>query len=424
MKLVAPNGPLNGVVQLPVSKSIANRLLIISDLAAEQVMLNLFQHLGSQTLKQVQGDVLESLPEDIRVLNAALSSNSSEINIGMAGTAMRFLTACYSVQEKKTVLLTGDARMKQRPIAELVDALTTLGAEIEYLEDVGFPPLLIKGKRLEGGEVEISASVSSQFVSALMMIAPRMKNGLTISLDGKILSRPYIELTAVCMRQCGIDVLIDGNAIKIPAGEYQLPHVEVETDWSAASYFYALAAAKPNSKLLLKGLKLNSPQGDSILADWFDKMGVSSVQVESGVEVSSSNKIDFPSELDFTANPDLAQTFAFLSATLGKELKLTGLDNLRLKETDRVAALKTELEKLGANVSIDENTMFVSGSVSVREARIKTYNDHRMAMAAVVLIVGAYGNTPVVEIENMPVVVKSFPTFWQQLQNLGFTITE
>jgi 3-phosphoshikimate 1-carboxyvinyltransferase len=401
MKLVAPNGPLNGVVQLPVSKSIANRFQIIAALSGEENVLG------------------ESISEDVKVLRNALNSDSSEINIGMAGTAMRFLTAYYSVQEKKTVLVTGDARMKQRPIGELVDALTTLGADIEYLEDEGFPPLLIKGKRLEGGEVEISASVSSQFVSALMMIAPRMKNGLTISLYGKILSIPYMELTAVCMGQCGIDVLIDGNTIKISAGEYQLPQVEVETDWSAASYFYVLAGAKPNSKLLLKGLKLNSSQGDSILADWFEKMGVSSVQKESGVEISSSVELDFPKELDFTANPDLAQTFAFLSATLGKELKLTGLDNLRLKETDRMVALKTELEKLGVNVLVDENTMFVSGPVSVHEVRIKTYNDHRTAMsAAVVSFVSE------LEIENPEVVAKSFPTFWIQLRHIGFTITE
>jgi len=401
MKLVEPNGSLNGVIELPVSKSIANRFQIIAALAEEEISLG------------------ESIPEDVKVLRIALNSDSQEINIGMAGTAMRFLTAYYSVQGKKTVLLTGDERMKQRPIAELVGALTTLGADIEYLEEEGFPPLLIKEKSTEGGCVEISASVSSQFVSALMMIGPRMKSGLTISLEGKVLSRPYIELTAECMRQCGIDVLIDENTIRIPAGEYQLPNLEVETDWSAASYFYALAAVKPNSKLLLKGLTLDSSQGDSILAKWFAEMGVSSVQKENGVAVSSASKLEFPSELDFTANPDLAQTFAFLSVTLGKELKLTGLDNLRLKETDRVAALKTELEKLGANVLVDENTMSISGSVSVHEVRIKTYNDHRMAMSA-----GLVSAASEVEIENPEVVTKSFPTFWTQLRNIGFTITE
>jgi 3-phosphoshikimate 1-carboxyvinyltransferase len=401
MKLVAPNGPLNGVVQLPISKSIANRFQIIAALAEEGISLG------------------ESIPEDVKVLRNALNSDSSEINIGMAGTAMRFLTAYYSVQENKTVLLTGDERMKQRPIAELVDVLTTLGADIEYIQQEGFPPLLIKGKSPKGGEGEISASVSSQFVSALMMIAPKMKNGLTVSLDGKILSRPYIELTVDCMRQCGIDVLIDENTIRIPAGEYHLPNLEVETDWSAASYFYALAAVKSSSKLLLKGLKLDSPQGDCILADWFQEMGITSVQKENGVEVSSSAEVNFPEELDFTANPDLAQTFAFLAATLGKKLKLTGLDNLRLKETDRVAALKTELEKLGVNVLVDENTMFVSGSVTVEEVQVKTYNDHRMAMsAAVVSFVSE------VEIENPEIVTKSFPTFWTQLQHIGFTITE
>jgi len=401
MKLVAPNGPLNGVVQLPISKSIANRLQIISALADEEISLG------------------ESIPEDVKVLRNALNSDSSEINIGMAGTAMRFLTAYYSVQEGKEVVLTGDERMKQRPIGELVEVLRLLGADIHYVEKAGFPPLKIKGRKLKGGEVEMSASVSSQFVSALMMIAPRMKNGLTISLDGKILSRPYIELTADYMRQCGIDLLINENTIRIPAGAYQLPNMEVESDWSAASYFYALAAARPNSKLLLKGLKLDSSQGDSIQADWFKKMGVSSVQKESGVEISSSEEIDYPEELDFIDNPDLAQTFAFLSATLGKELKITGLDNLRLKETDRVAALKTELEKLGAYVLVDENTMCISGSVSIYEVIIKTYNDHRMAMSAAVM-----SAVSEMEIENSAVVIKSFPTFWSELRHIGFTITE
>ena len=401
MKLIAPKGSFSGQIQLPISKSIANRLQIIEALAEEEISLG------------------ESIPEDVKVLYNALNSDSSEINIGMAGTAMRFLTAYYAVQEKKAVGLTGDKRMKQRPIAELVDALTTLGADIEYLEEEGFPPILIKGKSMEGGRVEISASVSSQFVSALMMIAPRMKSGLTISLEGRVLSRPYIELTAACMRQCGIDSKLDNNTIKIPAGYYQIPKLRLETDWSAASYFYALAAVKPNSKLLLKGLKLDSSQGDSILADWFQEMGVSSAQKESGVEISSSEELNFPIKLDFTANPDLAQTFAFLSVTLGKELKLTGLDNLRLKETDRVAAIKTELEKLGANVLVDENSMSISGSVSVNEVRIKTYNDHRMAMSPVMVSVAS-----VLEIENPEVVTKSFPTFWTQLRQIGFTITE
>lgn len=389
MKLVGKDGPFNGEVELPVSKSIANRYLIISALAGRQF------------------DLPESLPEDVLILQEALSSNLSEVNIGMAGTAMRFLTAYYSVQEGRTIVLTGAERMKQRPIAELVDALRKLRAEIEYLENEAFPPLKITGKKLKGGDVEIPASISSQFISALMMIGPTMENGLQIHLKGKVLSRPYIELTADCMRKCGIEVEFDGNSISIPPSEYQLPKVEIESDWTSASYFYALAAARPNSKLLLKGLKIDSSQGDSILMDWFGKMGVISTQEENGVEISSSEKINFPTELDFTAHPDLAQTFAFLAAALGKSLKLTGLDNLRLKETDRIAALKTELKKLGMSVLVEGNTMNVSGSVSVEKAIIKTYNDHRMAMAASVL-----STVLQIEIENPDVVAKSFPDFW------------
>ncbi|MCF8275986.1 MAG: 3-phosphoshikimate 1-carboxyvinyltransferase [Flavobacteriales bacterium] len=397
MKLLVPNGPLTGEVELPISKSIANRYQIIAALAGKDVKLP------------------NSLPEDVKVLRDALSSNSDKINIGMAGTAMRFLTAYYSAQEGKSVVLTGDERMKQRPISELVTVLRELGSVIDYVENDGFPPLKIVGKKLKGGKVEISASVSSQFVSALMMIAPRMKDGLTILLDGKVLSRPYIELTADCMRQSGIEVQFQGNTVDIAAGNYQISNLDVEADWSAASYFYALAAARPNSKFLLKGLKLNSSQGDSILKEWFLGMGVTSVQKENGVEISSIEVVDFPKSIDFTHNPDLAQTFAFLAVTLGKSLALTGLDNLRFKETDRLKALKWELKKLGVYVAIRGDSLTVSGSISAETAVINTYNDHRMAMSAAVL-----STVMRTEIENPEVVEKSFPTFWSELQNIGF----
>ncbi|MCB9192520.1 MAG: 3-phosphoshikimate 1-carboxyvinyltransferase [Flavobacteriales bacterium] len=389
MKLYLPSGPLVGEIDLPISKSIANRYVIISALAGSKLSLS------------------EDLPEDVRILQEALNSDSSEINIGMAGTAMRFLTAFYAVQEGKTVVLTGAERMKQRPIAELVDALRNLDAEIEYVENEGFPPLKIAGKKLKGGEVDIPASVSSQFVSALMMIGPMMENGLQIHLKGKVLSRPYIELTADCMRNCGVGVTLDENLISIPVGTYKVANSNIESDWTAASYFYALAAVRPNSKFLLKELKLNSPQGDSILANWFERMGVSSLQKENGVEITSSEALDFSEELDFINHPDLAQTFAFLAVTLGKSLRLSGLDNLRLKETDRVLALKSELEKLGISVLLEGNSMNVSGSISVKEVTLKTYNDHRMAMAASVL-----STVIATEIEDPDVVTKSFPGFW------------
>jgi len=394
MKLHLPSGPLVGEIDLPISKSIANRYLIISALAE-----------NSPPEKEGLGEV--NTPEDVRILQEALNSDSSEINIGMAGTAMRFLTAFYAVQEGKTVVLTGAERMKQRPIAELVEALRSVGADIDYLENDGFPPLKVKGKKTSGGKVEISASVSSQFVSALMMIGPTMEHALQIHLTGKVLSKPYIELTADCMRNSGAEVKLDGNSIFIQPSAYKSTDVNIEADWTSASYFYALAATRPNSKLLLKDLNLNSSQGDSILAEWFNEIGVVSKQKKNGVEITSSEVLDFPEELDFTNHPDLAQTFAFLTVTLSKPLRLVGLDNLRLKETDRVTALKTELEKLCVSVSVEGNSMNISGAISVKKVAVKTYNDHRMAMSAAVLS----ASIPV-EIETPDVVAKSFPGFW------------
>lgn len=392
MRLHLPPGPLSGEIDLPISKSIANRYLILAALAGQEFSL------------------ADNLPEDVEILHSALNSDSSEINVGMAGTAMRFLTAFYAVQDGKTVVLTGADRMKQRPIGMLVDTLNELGAEIEYLEENGFPPLKITGKKLSGGEVNVSASVSSQFISALMMIGPMMEEGLRINQEGRVLSRPYIELTADCMRECGGEVSINENVISIESSSYKIPELTIESDWSAASYFYALAAARPNSKFLLQGLKLDSTQGDSILADWFTKIGVTSIQKEKGVEIESGNEIRLPQEIDFTNNPDLAQTFSFLTITLGQSLKLTGLDNLRLKETNRVEALKTEIEKLGASAIVDGNSINVSGSVTVEKAFINTYNDHRMAMS------GALLSTLVpTEIENPDVVTKSFPGFWRTI---------
>lgn len=401
MKLVAPSTPLIGEVELPVSKSIANRFQIIAALAGENISFP------------------DSVPEDVITLRNALTATTTEVNVGMAGTAMRFLTAYFSIVEERQVLLVGNSRMYKRPIEDLVEALQLLGADISYLEEYGFPPLHIKGKKLLGGTINMSASVSSQFVSALMMIACKMKNGLTILLNGKVLSRPYIELTASCMRQCGIDVHFEGNTIRIPSGEYKIPMLHMEADWSSASYFYSLICANPKSKLLLKGLNLNSVQGDSIISEWFQPLGVSSSQKENGIEISSSGVIDFPLEMDFKNNPDLAQTFAFLAATLGKELKLTGLDNLRLKETDRIAALRTELEKLGMEITFSENSLQIKGSISKDSVEIKTYNDHRMAMSASVLS----SSIAVNEIENHQVVKKSFPNFWNELIQLGFQLT-
>ena len=395
MKLVALKNPVVGEVELPVSKSIANRLLILGALSNTTVNLP------------------KSLPEDVKSLKNGLSSNSDTIDIGMAGTAMRFLTAYFSVQEGQEVILTGDARMKQRPISELVNALRMLGADISYLENDGFPPLKITGKALEGGQVSINGSVSSQFVSALMMIGPYFKNGLKLQINGDVLSMPYIELTADCMRKFRVKVDFSKNGISISAGKYSVENVEIESDWSAASYFYALACAKPGSRIFLRGLRLDSAQGDSILKEWFEPLGVVSTQLENGVEIVSAEIVDFPTEIDFRNYPDLAQTFAFLAAILGKELKLTGLDNLRIKETDRIAALQSELEKLGLEVLVSENTLHLKGTITVEAITIETYNDHRMAMSASVL-----SCVIPTQISNSKVVIKSFPKYWEEVVKL------
>ena len=423
MRLIPSERPFSGEVELPISKSIANRYLIINALSSTSPNpsfpggeLSSKSEIGEiHQLSPLQGGVPRSgvgvsLPEDVQILINALNSNSTEINIAMAGTAMRFLTAFYAIQEGKERLLSGDERMSKRPISDLIDALKELGADISYEGKEGYPPLRIKGNPITGGEVSISGSVSSQYISALMMIGPTMENGLSIKLTGSVLSKSYINLTAKCMANCDVQVAIENNVISIPTTKYQIPALQIEKDWSAASYFYGLACVKPDSKLLLKGLKLNSDQGDSIVAKWFEPLGVSSFQKEKGVEITSSGITDFPSSLDFKNNPDLAQTFAFLAAMLGKKLELTGLDNLRIKETDRVAALKIELEKLGVSVLVNGNALTVSGQISVQEAKVQTYNDHRMAMSAAIL-----STLIPTEIIDPEVVAKSFPNFWAAL---------
>lgn len=396
IKLLKNTDPFEGEVELPISKSIANRKLIISAIAGGSI--------------EIEGE----LPQDAQILQDALRNTNVQIDVGAAGTAMRFLTAYYAIQPGKEITLTGDDRMKQRPIGILVDVLTCLGAQIEYNETNGVPPIKIRGNKLIGGKITVPATVSSQFISALMMVAPTLEKGLEIRLEGNVLSRPYIELTASIMDECGVTVKIEDSFIQIPSSKYSTISNQLETDWSAASYFYALALTRPESKMLLKGLSLSSLQGDSVIVDWFERLGVSSVEKPNGVEINSIGILDFPSELDFTDNPDLAQTFAFLAAVLGKNLKLTGLDNLRFKETDRIAALKTELEKLGLKVAATENSLSLEGRVTVQNPFIHTYNDHRMAMGAAIL-----SGTMDVEIEDPDVVDKSFPGFWRELNNVS-----
>lgn len=386
-------------ISLPASKSISNRALILDALS--------YSPYDIENLADC---------DDTNVLVSALDSNSTTFDIGAAGTTMRFLTAFLS----KTVgewVITGSERMKQRPIKLLVDALNGLGARIEYLENVGYPPLKIVGSALVGGEIHLKGNVSSQYISALMMIAPCMLNGLKIVLEGKIISRPYINMTMQMMDEYGIDVDFLGNVIQIEPQEYQPIPYKVESDWSAASYWYEILSLVGKGGVFLKGLGENSYQGDSKVADLFEQLGVKTSYMEDGVLLSPNGDLTTRMEYDFTDEPDLTQTFAVTCCLKGIPFKFSGLETLKIKETDRIAALINELAKLGYVVyEPAESQLAWDGErcESASPISIATYHDHRMAMA----FAPAALVTPIV-IENPQVVTKSYPGFWGDFEKLS-----
>jgi len=350
------------------------------------------------------------------VLVSALDSNSTTFDIGAAGTTMRFLTAFLS----KTVgewVITGSERMKQRPIKLLVDALNGLGARIEYLENDGYPPLKIVGSALVGGEIHLKGNVSSQYISALMMIAPCMLKGLKIVLECKIISRPYINMTMQMMDEYGIDVDFLGNVIQIEPQEYQPIPYKVESDWSAASYWYEILSLVGKGGVFLKGLGENSYQGDSKVADLFEQLGVKTSYMEDGVLLSPNGELTTRMEYDFTDEPDLTQTFAVTCCLKGIPFKFSGLETLKIKETDRIAALINELAKLGYVVyEPAESQLAWDGDLCepASPISIATYHDHRMAMA----FAPAALVTPII-VENPQVVTKSYPGFWDDFEKLS-----
>ncbi|HZK92847.1 MAG TPA: 3-phosphoshikimate 1-carboxyvinyltransferase, partial [Prolixibacteraceae bacterium] len=326
---------LKGEITLPSSKSISNRILIINSLSYSPYEIN---------------NLSDS--DDTKVMEAVLNANTNHFDIGHAGTAMRFLTAFLSKIAGEWIL-TGSERMRQRPIGILVDALRKLGASIEYTENEGFPSLKILGTSLKGGVLELDGSVSSQYISALLMIAPTITDGLTLKLLNQVTSKPYIELTLHLMKQFGIHHTWNGNEIRIDEQTYNPVKFSVEADWSGASYWYAMAALSDECNLLLKGLRLQSLQGDATQSVWFEKyFGVQSKQEGNDVRMT---KTDIPVlkllELDFIENPDIAQTFAVLAVCQKIPFHFKGLTTLKIKETDRIHALKTELSKFGATLS-------------------------------------------------------------------------
>ena len=395
-----------GTVSLPASKSISARAMIIAALAGQTQLENL------------------SDCDDTQVLRRALRKRTPEIDIHAAGTAMRFGTAFFAVTPGEHVL-TGTARMQQRPIRLLVDALRALGADIEYAGNEGFPPLRIRGRQLEGGEVNIPAHVSSQYISALLLVAPALKRGLTLRLEGEVVSTPYIDMTLNLMRFFGAQAnWRDGHTIEVRPVPYESGHTfRVEPDWSAASYWYELVALSPDAgaRVELPGLLPQSVQGDSVVSSLFAPLGVATEFTSTGITLT---KQPAAGELlsDFTRCPDLAQTLVTTCALLNRPFHFTGLQSLKIKETDRIVALQNELAKLGRRVEANDREMWYDGTTCapIPHPSIATYDDHRMAMA---LAPCAFA-FPGLGVEHPEVVCKSYPAFWHDLESLGAKISE
>ncbi len=365
---------------------------------------------------------LENISEsdDTKLLQKALHEDTSTKDTGHAGTAMRFLTALFATRTKQ-VMLTGSRRMKERPIGPLVNALRQLGATIEYLEKDGNPPLKISGAGTRGGTIDIEGGVSSQFISALMMVGPVLEGGLTINLTGELVSVPYISMTRELMKQCGVRTSFNGNRIVVPQQSYTLEQYSVESDWSAASYWYQVAALLPGSAITLPNLNKESLQGDAILVKLFEPLGVRSNFSEKGVTLVS-RKVKFPEivEYDFSGCPDLVQTCAVTLCALDIPFRFTGTRTLMVKETDRIAALQSELHKLGFGLDSGSNGKWISwdGIRHEPEANpvIQTYHDHRMAMSFAPLAI----KLGKIAIKDPRVVTKSYPGYWKDLENAGF----
>lgn len=403
--LIAPAYP-KAVIQLPASKSISNRALILNALSYSPYEI-------------------ENLSDcdDTEVLLRALDSDSNHFDIRAAGTAMRFLTAFLSKIVGEWTI-TGTERMKQRPIRLLVDALNSLGARIEYVEKEGFPPLRIFGSTLQGGEITMDGGVSSQYISALLMIAPLMEKGLTLNLTGKIISRPYINLTLQLMKQYGVSAQWKEQSLRVEPQEYKPVRFRVEADWSAASYWYEMKLLAIRSTIHLRGLFPNSMQGDARCAELFKRLGVSTEFVDGDVVLKCRRK-DLPRlTYDFVNEPDLAQTFVVSCVFTNTPFRFTGLRSLRIKETDRIEALKTEMRKLGYVLNDPaEGVLEWTGERCKPESNpvIATYDDHRMAMAfAPAALMMPFG----IRIADPEVVSKSYPHYWDDLKALGYEIRE
>ena len=395
------------------SKSETNRLLLLKALYPNLNIENTSNSDDSEVMQKALA------------FNHHPSSITQTIYVHHAGTAMRFLTALFAIQEGEEVVLTGSSRMKERPIKILVNALNQLGAEITYEENEGFPPIKIKGKKITQNSVSLPANVSSQYISALLLIASKLENGLELTLEGEITSIPYIKMTLALLNEIGVKTSFENNIIKVAYCPLPIIHhpIIVESDWSSASYWYSIVAlSEIGTRIKLSSYKENSLQGDSALVNIYQDFGVETIFNEDNSIVITKTQNHQSSIINYQLNncPDIAQTIAVTCFGLGMGCHLTGLHTLKIKETDRLEALKTELTKLGAKVSVTSDSLTLENSISINEnIVIATYQDHRMAMAFAPLAL----KVPI-QINEAEVVSKSYPDFWEDLKKVGFSIKE
>ncbi|MFC2136947.1 3-phosphoshikimate 1-carboxyvinyltransferase [Bacteroidota bacterium] len=403
-KVTAGSKDLIGEITLPTSKSISNRLLIIKALCDKEIKINNL-----------------SISDDTKILEKAFNTSETIIDTGHAGTSMRFLTA-YLAQKEGNWVLTGSKRMKERPIGHLVNGLQQLGAKIDYAEKEGYPPLKITGNKLNGNYVKIDGSISSQYITAILLIAPTLPEGLTIELENKISSIPYIKLTLELMKYFGTNYTWKDNIIKVKKGKYEAKEITVEADWSGASYWYELAALAESVDIKIYGLNKNSLQGDSIVSKIYELFGIKTKYIKNGIHLTKDGRPIRKLEFNFSNYPDLVQTVVVSSVMKNMPFKIRGAVSLKIKETDRINALQVELAKYGAVIKenqpgeLEWRGFKTNEMIDIQE--ISTYEDHRMALAfaPVALIKND------VIINNPEVVTKSYPTFWDDLKSLGFVI--
>ena len=404
-KISKKSKSIEGVLNISGSKSESNRLLILRAFTSYFDIKNI------------------SDSDDTNVMISAINSNQEEIDIGHAGTAMRFLTSYFSSINNSSVILTGSKRMKERPISILVDALRELEVEISYIKNEGYPPIKIKGKEINKKQVKLPANVSSQYITSLMMLGVSLQNGLVINLSTEITSLPYIEMTKKIIERIGGNVKLKSNQILIDSlSNKKIPNQLVESDWSSASYFYSMVALSDLSDLTLKTYYKDSIQGDSDLAEIYKKFGVKTTYINNGIHLSKSDdKIEKKISLDLSNNPDLAQTIVVTCLGLQIDCDIYGLQTLKIKETDRLIALKSEIEKFGVDkIEVTESSLHLENKSQLKSnISIDTYDDHRMAMSFAPLSL-----LDPIKINDPLVVTKSYVSFWDHLEKIGFEISK